>query len=66
MLNIIYGLRDPRNDVYNYIGKSTVGNSRPLEHLKRSHSKEVREWGIYLESKGLTMIIDIIEEVDKH
>ena len=44
MENIIYGLRDPRNDVYQYIGKSTVGSKRALEHLTLSHSDKVNEW----------------------
>ena len=42
--NIIYGLRDPRNDVYQYIGKSTVGVKRPISHLTKSHSPKVKEW----------------------
>jgi hypothetical protein len=43
MKNIIYGLKDPRNDVYCYIGKSTVGEKRALSHLTKSHSKKVQE-----------------------
>jgi hypothetical protein len=62
-MNIIYGLRDPRNDVYQYIGKSTVGNKRALQHLTNSHSIKVNEWVALLESKWVYPIIDIIEEV---
>ena len=65
MINIIYGLRDPRNDVYQYIGKSTVGVSRPLQHLTCSHSPKVNEWVAFLEEKMLYPIVDIIEEVEK-
>ena len=65
MINIIYGLRDPRNDVYQYIGKSTVGTERALSHLAKSHSPRINEWVVALAEKGLCPIVDIIEEVDK-
>lgn len=61
--NIIYGLRDPRNDVYYYIGKSTVGTSRPLTHLIKSHSDAVNEWVSELKSNYIIPVIDIIEEI---
>jgi len=64
MINIIYGLRDPRNDVYQYIGKSTVGNKRALQHLTKSHSDKVNEWVKNLNENWLYPIIDIIEEVE--
>lgn len=64
MINIIYGLRDPRNDVYQYIGKSTVGVERPLQHLICSHSEKVNEWVKNLGEIWYYPIIDIIEEVD--
>lgn len=60
--NLIYGLRDPRNDVYYYIGKTTVGINRPLQHLKHSHSREVNKWVRELNSYGYDPIIDIIED----
>lgn len=63
-MNIIYGLRDPRNDVYQYIGKSTVGKERPLQHLTKSHSERVNQWVSMLDTKSLCPIIDIIEEVE--
>ena len=61
--NIIYGLRDPRNDVYYYIGKTTVGVDRPLSHLTESHSVNVNEWVENIRSNGIQPKIDIIEEV---
>jgi len=64
MINIIYGLRDPRNDVYQYIGKSTVGNKRALQHLTLSHSERVNEWVKMLADNWLYPQIDIIEEVE--
>jgi len=63
MINIIYGLRDPRNDVYQYIGKSTVGTTRALQHLTLSHSPKVNEWVNKLRENWLYPIVDVIEEV---
>ena len=60
--NLIYGLRDPRNDVYYYIGKSTVGYGRPLTHLIKSHSETVNQWIKQLEQLGLFPHIDVIEK----
>jgi hypothetical protein len=61
--NIVYGLRDPRNDVYYYIGKSSVGMS-PMTHLVESHSEKVNAWVTELKEKGYFPLIDIIEEVE--
>jgi DNA-binding XRE family transcriptional regulator len=60
--NLIYGLRDPRNDVYYYIGKTTIGKQRPLKHLTYSHNGNVRKWVNELTGLGLEPFIDIIEE----
>jgi DNA-binding XRE family transcriptional regulator len=60
--NLIYGLRDPRNDVYYYIGKTTVGNNRPLKHLIKSHNTTVNDWVNQLESLGLVPAVDVIEK----
>jgi DNA-binding XRE family transcriptional regulator len=64
MKNIIYGLKDPRNDVYQYIGKSTVGDVRALSHLTKSHSPNVNEWVKTLNDKWLYPIVEIIEVVE--
>lgn len=66
MENIIYGLKDPRNDIYQYIGKSSVGKKRPLQHLteKGVASKKVWEWVLSLRERGLYPIIEIIERVE--
>ena len=61
--NIIYGLRDPRNDVYCYVGKLSVVVTRPLTHLIESHSENIRGWVSELTEKGLNPLVDIIEEV---
>jgi DNA-binding XRE family transcriptional regulator len=60
--NLIYGLRDPRNDVYMYIGKTTVGESRPLQHLIKSHNHLVNDWVKELSELSLTPFVDVIEK----
>lgn len=62
MANLIYGLRDPRNDVYKYIGKTTIGNGRPLQHLTHSHNSFVNEWINELSKLGQSPYVDIIEK----
>lgn len=64
MINIIYGLSDPRNDVFQYIGKSTVGSKRAIQHLSKSHNKNVNDWIIELNKYFLYPNVYIIEEVD--
>jgi transcriptional regulator with XRE-family HTH domain len=59
--NLIYGLRDPRNDVYRYIGKTTIGYGRPLKHLVKSHNVLVNEWVEELNMIGSSPFVDIIE-----
>jgi len=63
MKNIVYGLRDPRNDVYQYIGKSSVGLDRPLQYLTSQLHTKVEEWIAELGSLWLYPEIDVIEEV---
>jgi DNA-binding XRE family transcriptional regulator len=60
--NLIYGLVDPRNDVVYYVGKTTVGMSRPISHLNYSHNKYVRKWVDELRLLELSPIIMIIED----
>ena len=59
--NLIYGLRDPRNDVYRYIGKTTVGVGRPLSHLVKSHNVFVNNWVDELSLIGFHPHVDVIE-----
>jgi DNA-binding XRE family transcriptional regulator len=60
--NLIYALRDPRNDVTCYVGKTTVGKSRPISHLTQSHSERVNDWVKELNAVGYEPIIDILED----
>jgi DNA-binding XRE family transcriptional regulator len=60
--NLVYGLIDPRNDIYCYIGKTTVGYNRPLKHIRHSHNVSVNKWVEELKLYHLEPVIDIIEE----
>lgn len=60
--NLIYGLRDPRNDVYRYVGKTTIGYGRPLQHLIRSHNELVNAWVSELSHIGMVPFVDVLEE----
>lgn len=62
MRNLIYGLRDPRNDMIYYVGKTTTGVKRPLSHRTHSHNKEVSNWVNELNKQGTEIIIDVIED----
>lgn len=63
--NIVYGLMDSRNDLVYYVGKSTVGDSRAIQHLVgRSHSKEVNEWVREMNNNWIEIKAVVLEEVE--
>lgn len=64
MLNIVYGLADSRNDLIYYVGKTTVGKKRPLQHLKNSHSKDVNEWIESVHDDWGDINVVVLEEVE--
>ena len=41
---LIYSLCCPFTKEVHYIGKSTSGMTRPLQHLRESHSEKIKEW----------------------
>jgi group I intron endonuclease len=64
---LIYGLIDPRTQLVRYVGKSSSGMMRPLEHkylsrLKES-STELRTWIMELVALGLCYDIVVLEFV---
>lgn len=60
--NLIYGLRSPINNLYYYIGKTSVGYGRPITHLHYSHNKNVNEWIASLKAEfNIEPLVDIIE-----
>lgn len=66
--NLIYALVDPRDGQIRYVGKSTSGYRRPMEHLqpRRSHKNNTRNchWVNSLLKKGLKPIIRPLEWSD--
>ena len=65
MRNIVYGLVDPRNDLVYYVGKSSVGEKRPLTHLVRqSHSKKVNDWVDEMQKIWHPVKAIVLEEVE--
>jgi DNA-binding XRE family transcriptional regulator len=64
MKNLIYGLADSRNELIYYVGKTSVGEKRPLSHLINSHSPEVNEWVSKVREDWGNVIVMVIEEVN--
>ena len=60
--NIIYGLYCPFLNTLHYIGKSTYGMTRPLQHLTGSHSEKINEWVNQLKLLGNKPIVKVLEE----
>ena len=63
MERLIYALRCPVTNRIHYVGKSTQGMRRPMEHLSQSHSEKIREWVSDLKELNYKPIIEILEEV---
>ena len=59
----IYGLCCPFTNDIHYIGKTTQGMTRPLQHISESHSIKVKEWVNDLKDIGHSPVIKIIETV---
>ena len=60
---IIYSLSCPITENVHYIGKSTKGMLRPMQHLTKSHSEKIREWVDDLKLLGYKPAINILERV---
>lgn len=58
---LIYSLCCPFTDEIHYIGKTTNGMRRPLEHSRKSHSEKVIEWVKNLKDIGHSPVIKILE-----
>lgn len=61
---VIYSLVCPFTNETHYIGKSSKGMLRPLEHLRESHSEKVKEWVDSLKEIGHSPIVKILEYVE--
>lgn len=63
----MYGLRDPRDGLLKYVGKSSSGLRRPNSHRhpcrqKQGHHLPVYRWVRSLERVGLTYVVDVLQE----
>lgn len=60
---LIYSLSCPFTNQIHYIGKSTQGMTRPLQHLTKSHSEKVQEWVNDLKDIGYAPVVNVLEYV---
>ncbi len=60
---LIYSLCCPFTKEVHYVGKTTEGMTRPLSHLKESHSEKIREWASELKELGYKPEVNIIQYV---
>lgn len=60
---LIYSLCCPFTGAVHYIGKSTQGMTRPMQHLTKSHSEKIKEWVDELKVIGHAPVIKILEYV---
>lgn len=63
---LIYILCCPITGDAHYVGKTTQGMTRPLQHLKESHNHKIKEWVSDLRELSHKPIIKIIEQVDEY
>lgn len=61
--NLIYSLSCPITNEVHYIGKSTQGMIRPMQHLTKSHSEKIRQWVSDLKELNYKPKINVLEYV---
>lgn len=66
MENLIYALKCPITKEIHYVGKSTQGMRRPMEHMTDSHSDKIKEWVNDLSQLNHKPEIVILEELEKY
>jgi y4mF family transcriptional regulator len=57
---VIYVLKCPFTKEVHYVGKSKNGMTRPISHLKKSHSIKIQEWVNELSVLGYKPEIEIV------
>lgn len=62
MTMIVYALVDPRTSKIRYIGKSTRGMIRPLDHKYYTHSGEIAAWLRDLKACNTTYVVTVLAE----
>lgn len=60
---LIYSLSCPVTNQIHYIGKSTQGMLRPMQHLTVSHSIKIQEWVDDLRILGHAPTINVVEYI---
>jgi len=60
---LIYSLSCPITNKVHYIGKSTQGMLRPMEHLTKSHSNKIQEWVADLRMLGHAPVVSVVEYI---
>tara|TARA_R110000803_G_C11812249_1_gene300852 strand:+ start:98 stop:634 length:537 start_codon:yes stop_codon:yes gene_type:complete len=60
---LIYTLSCPFTDEVHYVGKTTMGMTRPLSHLSNSHSEKIRIWVDELKVLGDKPVVKIIDNI---
>jgi y4mF family transcriptional regulator len=60
---LIYSLCCPFTNTVHYIGKSTCGMIRPMQHLSKSHSEKIVEWVEDLKKINHAPVVKILEHV---
>lgn len=60
---LIYALCCPFTGSIHYIGKSTSGMTRPLQHINKSHSEKITQWVEELKVLGYVPTVKILENV---
>ena len=61
----IYGLKDPRDGLVYYVGKSNNPDARLAQHLEKRQNKRKVAWLDALEAEGLTPELVILETVER-
>lgn len=64
MICYIYGLKDPRDKKYRYVGQTTNPDVRLSTHIYQSHNSEVRKWIHELSQLDQKPQMDIFDQCD--
>lgn len=63
--SIIYGLYCPFTHNLHYVGQSSIGMLRPMDHMTHSHSEKINEWVDQLRFLGHKPEIRVLEECNE-
>jgi DNA-binding XRE family transcriptional regulator len=63
--NLIYSLSCPFTNQTYYVGKTTQGMLRPMQHLNESHSEKIKEWVANLKELNHSPLVTVLEFVEQ-